>query len=562
MRSKNCLLAFWVTFFLLQFISVPASFAQFDHSGSFYLGVGYNKALWFSKSTIHVEQGEVGNSYNMVKVKGTNNTGTAIGPTQLNYRLGYYFNYMQTMGIEISYDPINYAIANQNVLIKGTYNSKLNQTLSIPFSSGGTSYYELTGMNLFMVNLVRRYQVYRNNAKSLRVDIMTKGGVGPAFPHYKNRFGVNPVESGQLTWSGWDAGLEAGVRVTGYRYGYLELAGKYTYVALNGMKVYNGTAEQKIHGFEIVATLGGALPITRLNPLFTKEKRIVTILPFFQHKSEIGRKLRKKKIVTKEGDSLAVNGLTEIPEFDEITNRNYRRNHPMVPVPEDSIENNIFLAVDSAGNFVSGDSTIVANYAEDHLSKKELRKRKKDEKRKKRNSVQEVKTKEPEAPPVNPDSVSAQPGEVKEPEVKAPEVTNPPAEVTTPPAGAEAPPAAEPEKKEEVKAPELSKKERKRKEKEEREARERKEKEEREARERKEKEDREAAERAEKEKAAAATPEPEKKEEVKPEETKAPEMSKKERKRKEKEEREERKRKEKEESEKKKEEPKAPEPQP
>jgi hypothetical protein len=553
MRSKNYLLAFSVTFFLLQFTS---AYGQFDHAGSVYLGVGYNQALWYGKSTIHIEQGEVGNSYNMVGVKGNNKTNTPIGPTQLNYRLGYFFNYAQTMGIEISYDPMNYAIASQNVQVKGTFNSKLNQNITVPFSPTGSYYYHLSGLNLFMVNLVRRYEVYQNNAKSIRVDIMGKAGVGPAFPHISNRLGVNAVESGQLQWSGWDAGLEAGVRVTGYRYGYLELTGKYAYVNLTGMKVYNGTAEQKLHGFEVVATIGGALAVTRLNPLFTKEKRIVTILPWYQVKGSLGRKLRKKKIVTAEGDSLAINGISDIPEFDEITGRNYRRNHPMVSVPEDSIENNIYLSIDSAGHFISGDSSIVANYAEDHLSKKDLKKRKKKQKQDKKKAEAEEKAKQKELEAkmkATQDSIDAANKAITEPAAVTPPGETTPA--VTPPADS----IGEGKAPEEAKAPELSKKERKRKEKEEREALKRKEKEQRDEAKRLEKEKAEEAKRLEKEKAEATPPpaetkEPEKKEEVK-EEPKAPEMSKKERKRKEKEEREERKRKEKEEADKKKEDP-------
>lgn len=560
MRSKNSLLAFSVAFFLLQYLFIPIIHGQGDHAGSVYLSAGYNQALWYSRSNIRIEQGEVGNSYSMVNVKGNNKTGTALSATQLSYRLGYFFNYPQTLGLEISYDPINYAIADQQVRIKGTYNSRLNQNTTIPFSAANGYYYHLSGANLFMVNFVRRYQLFRNNTKSLRVDALAKAGLGPALPHISNKLGVNPVEGGQFQFSGWAAGAEAAVRVTAFRYGYMEIAGRYNYAAFNNMKVYSGTAEQKFHNFQIVASIGGALPTTRLNPLFSREKRIVTILPFYQHKDEIGRKLRKKKLNIEDGDSLGIYGLGEVPEFDEIRDRNYRRNHPMVPVPEDSIEAGIFLEIDSVGNFVGGDSSIVANYAEDHLSKKDLKKRKKQSKKDKKKAEQEAEAErkrllkeaaeqaEAEKKAIA-DSISMMNPGMQEPETKAP------AEVTAPPV------VTDPVKTEEAKAPELSKKERKRLEKEAK----RKEKEAEEERKRKEKEAEEERKRVEKEatekkaaedKAAeAATPpevkEPEKKEEAR-EEPKAPDASKKERKRREKEEREERKRKEKEESDKKK----------
>lgn len=300
MGSKNSLLAFSVAFFLLQYFSGANLYAQGDHAGSVYLSAGYNQALWYSRSNIHIEQGEVGNSYSIMNVKGNNKTGTALSATQLSYRLGYFFNYPQTLGIEISYDPINYAVADQQVKIKGTYNSRWNENTTLPFSKANGYYHHLSGANLFMVNFVRRYQLFRNNTKSLRVDLLAKAGIGPALPHISNRLAVNPVESGQFQFSGWAGGAEIAARVTGFRYGYIEIAGRYNYASFNNMKIYNGTAEQKFHNFEIVASIGGALPTTRLNPLFSREKRILTMLPFYQHKDEIGRKLRKKKLVTEE----------------------------------------------------------------------------------------------------------------------------------------------------------------------------------------------------------------------------------------------------------------------
>lgn len=560
MKSKNSLPAFSVAFFLLQYFFSTSLYGQGDHAGSFYLSAGYNQALWYSRSNIRIEQGEVGNSYSMLNVKGNNKTGTALSATQLSYRLGYFFNYPQTLGIEISYDPINYAVADQQVQIKGTYNSRLNQNTTVPFSKANGYYYHLSGANLFMVNFVRRYQLFRNNTKTLRVDVLAKGGIGPALPHISNRLGVNPVESGQFQFSGWAGGAEVAARVTAFRYGYVEIAGRYNYASFNNMKIYSGTAEQKLHNFEIVASIGGALPTTRLNPLFSREKRIITMLPFYQHKDEIGRKLRKKKLKIEDGDSLMAFGQGEVPEFDEIRDRNYRRNHPMVPVPEDSIEAGIFLEIDSAGNFISGDSSIVANYAEDHLSKKDLKKRKKQSKKDKKKAEQEAEEErkrllkeeaekaEAEKKAIA-DSISMMNPGMQEPETKAP------AEVAAPPV------VPEPGKTEEAKAPELSKKERKRmekeakrKEKEAEEERKRKEKEAEEERNRMEKEAVEKKAAEEKAAEAAAPPEvkePEKKEEAK-EEQKVPDASKKERKRREKAEREERKRKEQEEADKKK----------
>ena len=81
-----------------------------SHHGSFYISGGLNMPT-FNRPDIHIEQKSLGNSYDLIQVKGDNKTtNTALFPWNLNYRLGYYFNYDQTLGIELSYDPVNFHI--------------------------------------------------------------------------------------------------------------------------------------------------------------------------------------------------------------------------------------------------------------------------------------------------------------------------------------------------------------------------------------------------------------------------------------------------------------------
>src|ERR1700760_272164 len=94
----------------------PAS----GQNGSVYFSAGYNKA-WHGPSTIQVSQQQLGNGYSFIHAKGDNKTHTAISAFQLNYRLGYYCNFEQTLGIEFNYDPVNYHVTDgQQVTLKGT----------------------------------------------------------------------------------------------------------------------------------------------------------------------------------------------------------------------------------------------------------------------------------------------------------------------------------------------------------------------------------------------------------------------------------------------------------
>jgi hypothetical protein len=483
MCLKNSLRTFSTTLFLLCLFIQSNTFAQ---QGSIYLSVGYNQP-WYAPTTIHIEQSDLGNSYDMLKVKGNNRTHTPISFLQLNYRFGFFYDEWQTNAVEISFDPLNYAIKdNQNFRIKGTINNipGINRTQLISKKNG--SYYYLNGANLMLINLVKRIEVFRKNSKDLRVDILLKGGAGPAFPHFENSLPINPVDDPQINWGGWNVGAEAGVRVTLYRYLYFECTGKYDYASFNEMRVFDGTAKQDLTSYAVIASIGFTLPTSRLNPLFHRDHRIVTMLPFYQHKDELGKKIDKKnkdKNAKSALDSLAIMGLVDIPEFQDILDRKYKKLHPdtLKKVPMDLLDKNVFLTLDSTGKVIGPDSLVQdsvvksIDQAPEHMSRKERKRKKREEAKAKKEQElkeQELKNEEPKAP----DAI-VPPPPAEEPKVPEPQATTPVTPTTPVP---------------EVKEPELSKKEQKKKEQEEREALKKKEQEEKEAQKKKNEEEREA----------------------------------------------------------------------
>lgn len=95
MRSKRVL--YLSVLFFVMTLSIPLqTFAQ--KAGSIYFGIGYSKS-WFGRSKIHVEQEELGNSYNMQKVAADNKSFTSISFLQFNYHLGYFYDPRQNWGI-------------------------------------------------------------------------------------------------------------------------------------------------------------------------------------------------------------------------------------------------------------------------------------------------------------------------------------------------------------------------------------------------------------------------------------------------------------------------------
>lgn len=309
MGSKKVFVVLSAVFCLITQLA-PVSFAQ---QGSVYLSVGDNKP-WYSSSTIHIDQPELGNSYDLWKAKANNQTNASFSPLNLNYRLGYYFNEFQDLGLELNYDPVQYAVVNgSNITATGTINNQLHSQVTLHFNSGSGYFYYFEGLNLILVNFVKRWRVYRSNSSKISVDFLGRMGLGPVLPHFESKLAANPVINPNFDWGGWNYGLEAGFRFTLYRYGYVEFTGKYDYAVLQGMQVYDGTATQNIGTYEIIGSIGFTFPTTRMNPLFRKERKIITMLPWFQHKDELGEPAPEKSLSdTLAADSQKVQDLQDV----------------------------------------------------------------------------------------------------------------------------------------------------------------------------------------------------------------------------------------------------------
>lgn len=247
-------------------------------NGSLYFSWGYNTE-WYTRSTVHVKQAGLGNDYKLLNVKAHDRPGwnedffnTALTVPQYNYRLGYFFNEKQDFAFEINFDHTKYIIAEgQDVAVKGKRGGKeMNE--KIKFSGDNGFYYFLNnGANFLLFNLVKRFQIYHTDNKYLKVDLLTKAGIGPVIPHVENSlFGQSNDPGFQI--GGWNAGVETALRVTAFKYAYLEFAQKVDYARYSGLKVYEGTARQSFGTYELILSLGITLPTGKNNPQFKTHK--------------------------------------------------------------------------------------------------------------------------------------------------------------------------------------------------------------------------------------------------------------------------------------------------
>ena len=267
---------------LIAFILVlSASYGQSEKkhkAGSIYFSWGYNKE-WYTNSTVHVKQDKDGNYYKLMNVEAHDHPGwderggifaKQLTIPQYNYRLGYYFNEKQDLAIELNFDHTKYIIADgQTVRLKGTFNHRPTDSNIVFTAANGCYYYLNNGANFFLVNIVKRWSLYKSQQLPLRLEFMGKFGIGPVMPHVENSFfGQRNEPHFQL--GGWNTGLETAIRATITKYAYLEFAQKVDYARYSNLKILNGTAKQSFGTYELILSIGVTVPTTKNNPMFLR----------------------------------------------------------------------------------------------------------------------------------------------------------------------------------------------------------------------------------------------------------------------------------------------------
>jgi hypothetical protein len=265
---------------LIAFIQLNAADAQIGKqsekhkTGSIYFSWGYN-AEWYTRSTVHVAQNAIGSNYDLVHVNARDHKGWDDGVLnkqlsipQYNYRLGYYFNDKQDLGVELNFDHTKYLIAdNQMVHVKGTVEGDVVDKQVLFAASNGFYYYLNNGANFLLFNFVKRVGLYHSKDNNLGIDLTGKAGIGPVVPHVQNSFFGHPNQE-HFQLGGWNTGIETALRVTVFRYGYAEFSQKLDYARYSNLKIYEGTAKQNFGTYELILSVGTIIPTTKHNPMF------------------------------------------------------------------------------------------------------------------------------------------------------------------------------------------------------------------------------------------------------------------------------------------------------
>ena len=287
--GKNTLRIF-ALFYAILFCGSKNLFAQVQNydeikRGSVYFSVGYD-FQFIKNSSIHIQQDALNNDYTLNNVQMQDNGGNSgFSPSMLNYRLGYYFNYNQNEGIEISLDPCKYyAIDNQNIHISGMKSGQTVDATMVFSKASGNYYYMSNGLGKIQVNFTGRYGIYRKVSYNFALDLVGKAGLGAIMPTVDNSL-EHLKNNGDFQLGGFNFGAEVGIRWISHRHFFLEFDYKYNYAMLSNIQVYDGWASQNISSGSLVMSLGIFLPTSKGNPLFDKgwahRRRIINVRPMY-----------------------------------------------------------------------------------------------------------------------------------------------------------------------------------------------------------------------------------------------------------------------------------------
>jgi len=258
-----------ITTLLLLYASNVQSQTTKHRKGEFYFSWGYNTE-WYTHSNLKISQPSLGNDYSFKNISGHDHRGwdeglfsKALTIPQYNYRIGYFFGNKKDLGIELNFDHTKFIFTdNQMVHIKGMMNNKpvdkeVRFVQNDAVGADSSSYYFLNnGANFLLLNIIKRWHLKSNHSGTIKIDGISKFGIGPLIPHVQNKFFDQPENNPDFQIGGWNTGVEGAVRATFYRHVYLEFSGKLDYARYSHLHIYKGSARQAFGTAEMILSLG------------------------------------------------------------------------------------------------------------------------------------------------------------------------------------------------------------------------------------------------------------------------------------------------------------------
>lgn len=234
--------------------------------GRIYFAWGYNKD-YFSKSDIHfINEGSDHYDFTLKGVDATDRPGynqifqSNISIPQYVYRIGYYFNDKNDLGIEINFDHTKYVmIDNQTAHLTGTIHDQYYDvdTLVTP---GFLRFEHTNGANFLMINFLKKHKFHVSNNNQHVLNLVGKIGGGVVIPKTDVTLFGERLDN-VFHVAGYVAGMETGLRYEFRKYLFSEAVVKGTFANYNNvLTVGTGKADHTFFAGEFILTVGVQLP--------------------------------------------------------------------------------------------------------------------------------------------------------------------------------------------------------------------------------------------------------------------------------------------------------------
>ncbi len=251
------------------------SFKAKSFKSNFYLSWGYTRA-WYSKSTIHLK--DLSGTYypetqrthyydfkivdakahdkpDFKQIKDVIN----ITIPQFVFRIGYYFKKRPDMGFELNHDHAKYVVTRyQTARIVGQIDGVAINKDTILNPDNFVHFEHTDGANFWMLNFLKRWQLYKTKSNFLNVSYVVKPGLGIVYPRTDVTIFSTRVNN---RWhiAGWIVGAESGLKLDIYKHFMFEFTAKGSFADYRRVLVLGaggGSAKHHFFTAQLIATLG------------------------------------------------------------------------------------------------------------------------------------------------------------------------------------------------------------------------------------------------------------------------------------------------------------------
>lgn len=235
--------------------------------GRFYFAWGYNKD-YFSKSDLHFyDEGSDKYDFTLYGVEASDRPGydqilnSDISIPQYVYRLGYYFNDANDLGIEINFDHTKYVMHDYQMAHLTGFIHEQYYDVDTMITPGFLRFEHTNGANFLMVNFLKKHKFHSSKNNKHVFGVVGKIGAGVVIPKTDVTLFGKELDN-VFHVAGYVTGIETGLRYEYGKYFFSEGMVKGTFANFNNvLTVGSGKAKHTFYTLELILSVGVQFPL-------------------------------------------------------------------------------------------------------------------------------------------------------------------------------------------------------------------------------------------------------------------------------------------------------------